>query len=197
MPGAPLAPTWSEIHIRYDDYFSAALGDHERSSRAPANSTEEHSLGRLILDASPRVKPLSRATIMVVEDDVVVGRALANALEFAGYRVRVAATGSAACALQPRILPDLIILDLMLPDIDGLALTMTLKAMTDAPIIICSARHGQVDRVLGLRLGAADFVAKPFDLDDLQARIEAVVPGVRQRQATASESTRTMRRRQA
>ena len=85
----------------------------------------------------------------------------------------------------------------MLPDMDGLVLTTTLKTMTDAPIIICSARHGQVDRVLGLRLGAVDFVAKPFDLDDLQARIEAVVPAIRQRQATASESTRTMRRRHA
>ena len=128
---------------------------------------------------TPKVKPSSRATIMVVEDDVVVGRTLATALEFAGYRVRVAATGRAACALQPRIRPDVIILDLMLPDMDGLALTSTLKAVTDAPIIICSARHGEVDRALGLRLGASDFVAKPFDLDDFQARIEAVMPGVR------------------
>ena len=128
--------------------------------------------------ASPRVKPPSRATIMVVEDDVVVGRILAKALEFTGYRVRIAATGSAACALQPRLRPDLIILDLMLPDMDGLVLTTTLKALTDSPIIICSARHGQVDRALGLRLGAADFVAKPFDLDDLQARIEALVRGL-------------------
>ena len=150
---------------------------------------EEHSLDHLILPAPPGVKPPSRATIMVVEDDVIVGRALANALEFAGYRVRIAATGRKACALQRRIRPDLIILDLMLPDMDGLALTSTLKAITDAPIIICSARHGQVDRVLGLRLGAADFVAKPFDLDDFQARIEAVVDGVRKRQATASEAT--------
>ena len=63
--------------------------------------------------------------------------------------------------------------DLMLPDMDGLVLTTTLKALTDSPIIICSARHGQVDRALGLRLGAADFVAKPFDLDDLQGRTEA------------------------
>jgi DNA-binding response OmpR family regulator len=144
---------------------------------------EEPSLDCLIPAASPRVKPLSRATIMVVEDDVAVGQALANALELAGYRVRIAATGSAACALQRRIRPDLIILDLMLPDIDGLALTTTLKALTDTPIIICTARYGQVDRVLALRLGVADFVAKPYELDDLQARIEAVMDGVRQRQA--------------
>jgi DNA-binding response OmpR family regulator len=115
---------------------------------------------------------------MVVEDDVVVGQALANALEFAGYRVHIAATGSAACALQRRLRPDLIILDLMLPDIDGLALTTALKAFADTPIVVCSARHGQVDRVLALRLGAADFVTKPFELDDLQARIEAVLPEV-------------------
>jgi CheY-like chemotaxis protein len=159
--------------------------------------SEEHSLDHLRLPAASRVKPPRRVTIMVVEDDVVVGRALANALEFAGYRVRIAATGGAACALQPRVHPDLIILDLILPDMDGLVLTTTLKAMTDAPIIICSARHGQVDRVLGLRLGAVDFVAKPFDLDDLQARIEALVPVVRQRRATISEPTRTTRRRQA
>ena len=144
-----------------------------------------------------KAKPPSRATIMVVEDDVVVGRTLATALEFAGYRVRVAATGRAACALQPRMRPDVIILDLMLPDMDGLALTSTLKAVTDAPIIICSARHGEVDRALGLRLGAADFVVKPFDLDDFQARIEAVMPGVRKGRGTTSKLTRTTRRRQA
>jgi DNA-binding response OmpR family regulator len=136
-------------------------------------------------------------TILVVDDDVALGRTLATALEFAGYRVRIAPTGRAACALLPRIRPDLIILDLMLPDADGLALITTLKALTDASIIICSARHGQVDHVLGLRLGAADFVAKPFDLDDLQARIEAVLPGVRNVQLTTSGPIRSERRRQA
>ena len=118
---------------------------------------------------------------MVVEDDVVAGRALAAALEFVGYHVRIAETGSAACDLQAHLLPDLIIVDLMLPDMDGLALTTTLKSRTDAPIIICSARHGQVDRTLAMRLGAADFVAKPFDLDDLQARIGAAMPDLKRR----------------
>jgi DNA-binding response OmpR family regulator len=116
---------------------------------------------------------------MVVEDDPVGARALADALEFVGHRVRIAETGEAARALQPRMQPDLIIMDLMLPDVDGLALTTSLKSMTDAPIIICSARHGEIDRVLALRLGAADFVAKPFELDDLEARVEAVMSGIR------------------
>ncbi|MDQ6671740.1 MAG: response regulator transcription factor [Chloroflexota bacterium] len=138
-----------------------------------------------------------RATIMVVEDDAVMGRILAEALELAGYAVRLAATGSQACALQPLLEPDLIILDLMLPDVDGLVLTMTLKAMTDSPIVICSGRWGQVDRMLGLRLGAADFIAKPFDLDDFQARIEAVVNGFPKRPLSTSKPNRTGRQRRA
>lgn len=84
--------------------------------------------------------------------------------------------------------PDLIILDLMLPDMDGLVLTTSLKSMIDAPIVICSARHGQVDRTLALRLGAADFVAKPFDIDDLPARIAAVMSGVRDDEQHRSRS---------
>jgi DNA-binding response OmpR family regulator len=112
---------------------------------------------------------------MLVEDDLLSGRVLARALSSRGYRVRSAASGGEACALLPRARPDLIILDLILPDVDGLVLLMALKTMTGAPIMLCSARHGQVDRALGLRLGAADFVAKPFDLDDLAARVNAVL----------------------
>jgi CheY-like chemotaxis protein len=166
--------------------------------RAPRPiQTEADSADRPIPAAAAKVKRLRRATIIVVEDDVEAARILANALEFARYRVHIAATGGAACALLSRIRPDLIILDLMLPDMDGLALTTTLKAITDTPIIICSARHGQVDRVLGLRLGAADFIAKPFDLDDFQARIELVMPGASKGHVTTFEPSRTMRRRQA
>jgi DNA-binding response OmpR family regulator len=168
-----------------------------RRGLRPTQTEADLVSGRIRAAAWARVKRPSHPTIMVVEDDVVVGRALANVLEFAGYRVRVASTGSAACALQPRIRPDLIILDLMLPDTDGLALTMTLKAMTDTPIIICSARHGQIDRALGLRLGAVDFVAKPFDLDDFQARIATVLPLGRKGKAATSGPTRTMQKRRA
>jgi DNA-binding response OmpR family regulator len=74
---------------------------------------------------------------------------------------------------------------------------MTLKAIPHAPIIICSARHGQIDRVLGLRLGAADFVAKPFDLDDFQARVEAVLIGVQKAEPAKSEPARAERHRHA
>jgi len=113
--------------------------------------------------------------ILLVEDDADTARSLTKALEGSGYRVTAVDTGSEAKALIEHIHPDLILLDLMLPDTDGLVLTTALKALTNAPIIICSARQEQVDRVLGLKLGADDFVAKPFDLDELEARIEAVL----------------------
>lgn len=114
-------------------------------------------------------------TILLVEDDPDTARSLTKALESSGYRVTAVDTGAEARSIIEHVRPDLILLDLMLPDTDGLVLTTALKNLTTAPIIICSARQEQVDRVLGLKLGADDFVAKPFDLDELEARIEAVL----------------------
>jgi DNA-binding response OmpR family regulator len=114
-------------------------------------------------------------TILLVEDDPDTARSLSKALESSGYRVTAVDTGAEARSIIEHVHPDLILLDLMLPDTDGLVLTTALKMLTSAPIIICSARQEQVDRVLGLKLGADDFVAKPFDLDELEARIEAVL----------------------
>jgi DNA-binding response OmpR family regulator len=113
--------------------------------------------------------------ILLVEDDPETARSLTKALEGSGYRVTTAETGSEGRSIIEQMRPDLILLDLMLPDTDGLVLTTAFKMLTDAPIIICSARQEQVDRVLGLRLGADDFIAKPFDLEELEARIEAVL----------------------
>src|SRR5450755_3721752 len=113
--------------------------------------------------------------ILLVEDDPEMARSLSKALESSGYRVTTAGTGSEARSIIAQVRPDLILLDLMLPDADGLVLTTAFKTLTNAPIIICSARHEQVDRVLGLKLGADDFIAKPFDIDELEARVEAVL----------------------
>jgi DNA-binding response OmpR family regulator len=115
------------------------------------------------------------ALILVVEDDPQTARALAKAVTSSGYRVAIAESASEARSILGQVQPDLILLDLGLPDTDGLILTTAFKKLTNAPIIICSARHGQVDRVLGLKLGADDFIAKPFDLEDLEARIAAVL----------------------
>ncbi len=113
--------------------------------------------------------------ILLVEDDAETASSISRALESSGYRVTIAETGSQARSIIAHFRPDLIMLDLMLPDTDGLVLTTALKTLTNAPIIICSARQTQVDRVLGLKLGADDFIAKPFELEELEARIEAVL----------------------
>jgi DNA-binding response OmpR family regulator len=120
------------------------------------------------------------ATIFVVEDDPAMAGTLSKALRASGYRVLVATTGSEALALFRNVQPDLILLDLMLPDTDGLVLTTSLRTLTSAPIVICSGRQGQIDRVMGARLGAADFVGKPFELDDLEACIERSLRRARQ-----------------
>jgi two-component system response regulator MtrA len=114
-------------------------------------------------------------TIMLVEDDHAVAQTLTDALESSGYRIWVAETGADARTVLEQTRPDLIILDLMLPDVDGLVLCSGLKALADIPIIICSATPQKRDAILGLKLGADDFVAKPFDIYELEARVEAVL----------------------
>jgi two-component system response regulator MtrA len=118
---------------------------------------------------------LVRATILVVEDDAAVARTLIDALDMAGYRVWHAMDGTDARHQLERVRPDMILLDLILPDIDGLVLCYTLKSAANVPIVICSATSRKRDPILALKLGADDFIHKPFELDDLLARVEAVL----------------------
>ena len=122
----------------------------------------------------PGMRP-ARASVLVVEDDPEVARGLVDSLELADYRVWHALDGRDARAQLDRARPDLIMLDLMLPDVDGLVLCSLLKSQVDIPIIVCSGTSRRSDPVLALKLGADDFVRKPYDLDDLLARIEAVL----------------------
>src|SRR3982750_2391474 len=112
---------------------------------------------------------------MLVEDDRPIAQTLIDALESSGYRVWLAETGADAKTLLEQTRPDLIILDLMLPDVDGLVLCSGLKAIADVPIVICSATPQKRDAILGLKLGADDFIAQPFDIYELEARVEAVL----------------------
>jgi len=123
-------------------------------------------------------------TIMLVEDDRAVAQTLTDALEGSGYRVWLAETGADAKTLLEQTRPDLIILDLMLPDVDGLVLCSGLKAIADVPIVICSATPQRRDAILGLKLGADDFIAKPFDIYELEARVEAVLRRTSQTRVT-------------
>ncbi len=114
-------------------------------------------------------------TILLVEDDPVTAMTLAELLESSGYRVRRAATGAETKTVLQEEVPDLILLDLMLPDADGLVLCADIKSRLPVPIIICSASNQTRDRILGLKLGADDFISKPFDIYELEARVEAVL----------------------
>jgi DNA-binding response OmpR family regulator len=116
-----------------------------------------------------------RSTILLVEDDAAITFMLSDVLTSSGYEVREAGTGAAARALVERVQPDLIILDLVLPDDDGLVLCSVLKNMADVPILICSGTQRRRDAFLSLKLGADDFIAKPFDIYDLLARIEVLL----------------------
>ena len=131
-----------------------------------------------------------RASILVVEDEPLTAELVGEALTKLGYEVSWAATGAAALKVVGEAAPDLVLLDLMLPDVDGLVLCAMLRGLTDAPIIIDSGTGRRWESVLGLKLGADDFVAKPFDLDELEARVEAALRRVRARQPAKAPQRR-------
>jgi DNA-binding response OmpR family regulator len=117
----------------------------------------------------------SSATILLAEDDLALAAMIADGLEHAGYRVWQASNAAETDLLADEVHPDLVILDLILPDANGLVLCSNLKARLDVPVIICSASRRAEDSILGLKLGADDFVRKPFQLPELIARIEAAL----------------------
>jgi DNA-binding response OmpR family regulator len=113
--------------------------------------------------------------VLLVDDDALLRRSLAFNLAQAGYRTSTAASAEDALALAARDRPDLILLDIGLPGIDGLDALRRFRAQLDVPVIFVTARRRELDQVLGLELGADDYVTKPFDLDVLLARIKAVL----------------------
>jgi len=117
----------------------------------------------------------SQSTILVVDDEPAIVDALRYNLEKSHHRVLVAQDGERALQLAASGSPDLVILDLMLPGIDGLEVCRRLRQAGQIPIIMLTARDEEVDRVVGLELGADDYVAKPFSMRELMARVKAVL----------------------
>jgi DNA-binding response OmpR family regulator len=145
----------------------------------------------LTMTASPPASVATKATILLIEDDPLIERTLRRVLEGCAYRVLSVTSGAEARQLLQTEQPDVIVLDLVLPDADGLVLITSLQALTRAAVLICSARDSLVNRVIGLKLGAADFVGKPFDVEELEARIEALLRRTRQqRQAQPDDEVR-------
>jgi DNA-binding response OmpR family regulator len=112
-------------------------------------------------------------TILVVEDDRNLAETLLYNLREEGYGAEVARTGIEAIAVARSQLPDLVLLDVMLPELDGFEVCRAVRASSSVPIIMLTARDDEVDRVLGLEMGADDYVVKPFSLRELLARIRA------------------------
>jgi two-component system, OmpR family, phosphate regulon response regulator PhoB len=114
-------------------------------------------------------------TILVVDDETTLRETLAESLVDEGFRVVTAADGRAAIEAFRRSSPDLVLLDLMLPELSGIEVCRAIRAESEVPILMLTARDSELDKVVGLELGADDYVTKPFSPRELLARIQAVL----------------------
>lgn len=114
-------------------------------------------------------------TILVVDDELKITRLVRDYLEQAGFVVATASDGKGAVAAARQLKPDLIVLDLGLPGMDGLDVIRTLRTNSSVPVVVITARADEADRVVGLELGADDYLVKPFSPKELVARVRAVL----------------------
>ena len=116
----------------------------------------------------------NQRTAVVVEDDSDVGDVLSSVLAQAGFDVTVARTGADALAMVRDTRPDLVTLDMTLPDMDGVEVCRQIRLVSDCYVIVVSGRSAEVDRLIGLEVGADDYLVKPFSMRELQARVAAL-----------------------
>jgi DNA-binding response OmpR family regulator len=129
---------------------------------------------------------MNAVRILVIEDEPSIAEVVQIYLRRAGFSVQVVGDGQVALSLLKAELPDLVILDLMLPGVDGLAITRWIRDRSDVPIIMLTARRDEADRIAGLEMGADDYVVKPFSPQELVSRVRAVL----RRMRSVSESER-------
>lgn len=127
-------------------------------------------------------------TVLIADDHASVRRLVADYLTEQGFQVIAAADGQEALALTRSQRPDLILLDIMMPRLDGLAFMRIIRRESDVPVILLTARVEETDKVIGLELGADDYITKPFGMKELVARIRAVL----RRQASANGRAETV-----
>jgi DNA-binding response OmpR family regulator len=128
-------------------------------------------------------------TILVVDDEPTLRETLAEALDADGFRVVTAADGREALARFREHRPELVVLDLMLPELSGIEVCRIIRQESDVPILMLTAKSSEVDKIVGLELGADDYVTKPFSLRELSARIRALL---RRSEQVASEGLATV-----
>jgi DNA-binding response OmpR family regulator len=130
--------------------------------------------------------PQAARTILVVDDETTLRETLVEALEMEGYRAIPAADGREALERFRADEPDLVLLDVMLPELSGVEVCRIIRAESRVPIIMLTAKDAEVDKVVGLELGADDYVTKPFSLRELTARIRAILRRSEQAAARAT-----------
>ena len=130
-----------------------------------------------------------KASMLVVDDDAHILRLLRRTLELEGYQVFTASDGETALDVVDREMPNLIILDIMMPRTDGYAVCQRIREFSQVPIIMVTAKGGDEERVRGLECGADDYVTKPFSARELMARVKAVLRRSQVGDAIASQST--------
>ena len=141
-----------------------------------------------------------RGTVLIVEDDTRIANWVKVYFERAGFSAEVTHDGESGLELARTLLPDLIILDLMLPRLDGVELCRILRRESDVPLIMLTAREAQDDRIIGLESGADDYIVKPFAPEEVIARADAVLRRVKGRvqqvmthnNITLNETTRSV-----
>lgn len=131
---------------------------------------------------------MQRGRILVVEDEPNVSELVSLYLSREGFEVQVAVDGKAALQAFDASHPDLVVLDLLLPEIDGWEVCRQIRSRSQTPIIMLTARTDDLDRILGLEMGADDYVSKPFNPRELVARVRAVLRRVRASQSVESQS---------
>ena len=118
---------------------------------------------------------VAEARILVVDDEAYITDLVRMALRYEGFEVAAVATGQEALTVAGTFRPDLVVLDIMLPDMEGLEVCRRLRADADVPVVFLTARDATEDKVAGLTVGGDDYVTKPFSLEELVARIRAVL----------------------
>src|SRR6478609_6005610 len=161
------------------------MADPRASSAFPTGAGAGPSTGRT---PAPPTGPAGQqtATVLVVEDEPAIATAIAQRLSAEGWRVEVARDGLSGVDAANRLRPDLIVLDVMLPGIDGLEVTRRIQAEQPVPILMLTARDDETDMLIGLGVGADDYMTKPFSMRELVARVKALLRR-QQRAALAAE----------
>src|SRR5512141_1472940 len=125
--------------------------------------------------------------VLIVEDEASIAEVVSLYLKRAGYNVQIASDGKQAVNILEKQIPDFVILDLMLPEVDGLTLNRRLRDRSHVPSIMLTARREETDRIAGLEMGADDYVLKPFSPQELVSRVRAVMRRVRPGQPDTQE----------